>query len=1104
MIPRDRGLKTQLLIGRTDGETWEDLAPFLKRAEVSLGDVAAIGSEASGVDSVVRTIDFTLRGDNDNRFAPLDRDSAWNQFGGDYAPLLWPNREVMLRTEIETPLAVSRREILQADFASGTLTNVQATAAGNLEMATPKAAPIFVRPTVANMRDGSQVASGVARYEAGQFGQGLMIEEGTTNFYGNPSAEADLTGWSAVYRCNLVRDNAYAWHGQWSAEFTTTSPGASFYGVCGGGDIMGPAIGGTYTASMWVRPYQGHSMAVQIELICFDSGGGVVGQYSSGFSGTGTGLWERLSVTFTVPAGTARVETRVRGSGTTGDGCIVHVDAVQFEQKACFTTFMDGTRAAETLTIPTAGVLTSAAGFVGGWFYENGTAPAWRNLWDSDGSRFFCAYDGSVNKYRVMVNGVWPLETPRPSVGLHFIVVAWTGTAVALFIDGILVASDTLPTPVSFAGTTTLYLGSNFGGQYQWNDVIDDFFVKSYWPTDAEILAEYAAGVAYPVDERTTYKLDLDGNLNHGEGGYRTSPVIDLSPAGRIAGGSNITWTATAPAGTTVGMETNVSLDGGTTWEGWQAPTNGGPIAGLTEGLDLTNVRLQLRESLTANDTATLPQLNDTWLVVRGVKRVWTTPFHGYLGDRIKPQADGTVSCFCRDLAKRLQDHYIEGVWDEDLEKYVPRSYGSEAGVLSETVIQQVLDDELGTGRANVGSSGITLYCPVSSGYAITKLEPQYASLWDVLQNIAGQRAWFLGFRPHPTTGEYVLTYMEPPRAKSATTADFALDYMDDFYVQDLDITDTDVRNVVKVTYRDKEAAGKRKTLLFKDDDSIAEYGRRAMEIEEADTSQIDTAAEATTLGQAALADLKDLTAAVHLDMPYLPNMDVFAGITVNNPRVSSTVDFYGVESVRHTLEWPDGDGEECRFRTEVVGSGRVVGAHTRWLEMETRPGAAPPIPPGAIQTGAVDTDRIGIYAVSASSAQEIEDTFGTSTTSTDWVDIPAFRVDFTLAEEARCLFYANLRLEVTLLTLVAIEQHLQGDFRLTVDGIVAPSSLRYVSEFMPANASGVGFFAAVAVELCRVFAAGEHSIAGQFKCGVGADRVRAWDRNMGVIILKR
>ncbi len=319
----------------------------------------------------------------------------------------------------------------------------------------------------------------------------------------------------------------------------------------------------------------------------------------------------------------------------------------------------------------------------------------------------------------------------------------------------------------------------------------------------------------------------------------------------------------------------------------------------------------------------------------------WIGLFHGYLGDSTRTSGT-TVTADARDLAKRLQDTFIE----------VKRTYGSETGVAAEVVIQQILDDNLGTGV-------VTLYTPVSPGFMVTPYEVDYKSVWDAIQQVASQFGWFLGYWWDSGTSTFRLTLMEPPRDKDAESADFNLTDKDDFYINDLEITGANVRNAVTVMYRD-EATGNMASVSRQDANSIAEYGRRASIIEEGNTLLINTLAEAERFAELFIHDLKDLTGTSRLQMPLLPELNVFAGITIQHSRVSSTTDFYGVESVRHTLDFEGG-----QFRTEVVATGRVIGAHIRWLEMETRPGSpGEPVRGSDIERGGIDTDRIADLSV--------------------------------------------------------------------------------------------------------------------------------------------
>lgn len=294
----------------------------------------------------------------------------------------------------------------------------------------------------------------------------------------------------------------------------------------------------------------------------------------------------------------------------------------------------------------------------------------------------------------------------------------------------------------------------------------------------------------------------------------------------------------------------------------------------------------------------------------------WVRMFHGFMGDSISASSDnGRIVIECRDLMKRLQDAYIETV----------REYGSEAGTPAEEVMQQIINDNV--------ANPPTLYVPVSPGFMVRPYKCEYSSVADALWQIANQFGGWIGYRWIPDYNDFRLTLLIPPRSKDAACADWAFDGRQ-IIVQHLDISDRDVRNALVVTYRDS-ATGTRQSVTLEDAASIAEFGRRAMQIEEADTSLIDTAAEATALAQVVVHDLKDLTAATRINMPLLPTMDVFDGILVTNPRLSSTQDFYAVESVEHVLDFDRG-----QFRTEVIASGRVVGGHAKWLLMQTRPGS--------------------------------------------------------------------------------------------------------------------------------------------------------------------
>ena len=292
--------------------------------------------------------------------------------------------------------------------------------------------------------------------------------------------------------------------------------------------------------------------------------------------------------------------------------------------------------------------------------------------------------------------------------------------------------------------------------------------------------------------------------------------------------------------------------------------------------------------------------------------------FHGIVGDSIRTEGQ-VVEIECRDLAKRLQERYILDY----------REYGApieDGGVPAHVVMQEILDDEFGPGV-------IQLYVPVAPSFALPSFAVEFGTVWDWLQDITAEFGWWLGYKYDPVMEEFRLTLLEPPRDKTAATADFEFDG-DDVYIQDLDITDRDIRNRVAVVYRDN--AGVRQMVTVDDVASQAEYGIRPMQIDETDTHLIKTSMDALNLANLALEDLAGQRATNSLTLPFLPELDLYDGITVVDPRVSSEVEFYGVESLRHTLDFA---GE--RLESEVIAAGRVIGSHQRWLQMQAREGSA-------------------------------------------------------------------------------------------------------------------------------------------------------------------
>lgn len=307
------------------------------------------------------------------------------------------------------------------------------------------------------------------------------------------------------------------------------------------------------------------------------------------------------------------------------------------------------------------------------------------------------------------------------------------------------------------------------------------------------------------------------------------------------------------------------------------------------------------------------------------------TMFHGYLGDRIQSSDDGHyINCDCRDEAKLLQDTYVENL---EITKGNP----------AEDVIQEILDNNL--------EFTVNLRVPQPSGFILEEevLPSDFNSVWDAIQAIATQRGWFLGYWYHDDINDFQLTFLAPPRDKDTTTADYTLTALDDIYLTDLDITDSDIRNDFKITYYDEEE-GVRITLPdsssdpddFRDQNSIDAFRKKTAQFAGDNTYFISNRTDARTFIQAAIDDLSNLTAVKEIDMPYFPNIDLFSGLNIDDERISSEIEFFGIESIQHELSFQG--GENSTLRTTVICSRNITGFHSKWLRMETRPGAGKPV----------------------------------------------------------------------------------------------------------------------------------------------------------------
>jgi hypothetical protein len=94
--------------------------------------------------------------------------------------------------------------------------------------------------------------------------------------------------------------------------------------------------------------------------------------------------------------------------------------------------------------------------------------------------------------------------------------------------------------------------------------------------------------------------------------GTRLSPSIPLSKTNKLY---RINWVATIPTGTSITIETNISLDNGVTWKGWKTVKNNQFLPDIDKTTDLTNALIQIKQTLQTTDVSLTPTLESIGVV---------------------------------------------------------------------------------------------------------------------------------------------------------------------------------------------------------------------------------------------------------------------------------------------------------------------------------------------------------------------------------------------------------------------------------------------------------------------------------------------------------
>jgi hypothetical protein len=335
-------------------------------------------------------------------------------------------------------------------------------------------------------------------YRHGKFLKALEIADATTNLISNPSAETNLTGWTAFATGTgagtVTRITTQSRFGVAAMRINKTAGAdGDNYGAYHDFSVTN---GQSYTLSAWVKAQTltGGTQTVTI------SAGQALNAASASINGE-SDEWQRISVTTTAAStGSGRLSIYI-DSATTG---AIIVDGVQAENVAYATPYTDSIRSACNLKYT--GISVDWDDFTAMLWVKPAALPSVatsRYLLDvyvDSTNRYIITADSTGDKIRATdLNGPTTListTSVQAETWIHVALVV-DGTTATLYINGVAEDSDTF---AAVAGTSDIYVGSENDNTDRINGLVDDLVIvrralpaseiKAVYESDAPVFAE--------------------------------------------------------------------------------------------------------------------------------------------------------------------------------------------------------------------------------------------------------------------------------------------------------------------------------------------------------------------------------------------------------------------------------------------------------------------------------------------------------------------------------------------------------------------------------------------------------------------------------------
>lgn len=395
--------------------------------------------------------------------------------------------------------------------------------------------PAFSRASAAYQGDGRKVGVGVPRFETVDGRRGVLVEEATTNLVANPAFVQGLDGWArnkdatldhvvlgGKSWCKVTSNQAGSTPGVLSGWIPVSANATYTFSLTGfvgqGAETVYAYVNGNVTSNVvWYRPSSRLGTSPSRKVETFNTGDNTKLRVGALWAGVAIGNW-------------------------------FEVTEVQLEAKPYATSFVDGTRATEYLTLPPLEVLELREGTFECWFQPE---PAfWKDSWNRiighstamnrNEIELMRNFDSSGLAFAISnsAGGTlgWNKVSTKTSLNVgtwYHVAAVWSASQgrYAIYLDGVKENESPVSETYFPSATGTLAIGYHPNGQRWLNSPVAMCRIYRRALTDQEIAA-HAAGNIVATD---CYHYPFDGDLWPAPGslGAVVAPAVATRP-GRV------------------------------------------------------------------------------------------------------------------------------------------------------------------------------------------------------------------------------------------------------------------------------------------------------------------------------------------------------------------------------------------------------------------------------------------------------------------------------------------------------------------------------------------------------------------------------------------